>query len=66
MPPWVVARPEVWPENPKDAYLLATTEEHRPDSLLTGDDRLLALGNYRGTRILTPRAFLEEFEADGD
>lgn len=63
--PWIAARPEVWPENPKDAYLLAAIEAHRPDSLLTGDDRLLAVGNYRGTKILTPRAFLDKLEADG-
>lgn len=62
--PWITARPEVWPENPKDAYLLTAIEAHRPESLLTGDDRLLSLGEYRGTRILTPRAFLAELEDD--
>jgi hypothetical protein len=29
--------------------------------IISGDKDLLALGEYEGIRILTPRAFLEEF-----
>lgn len=31
--------------------------------IVTGDKDLLALGGYEGIRILTPRAFLDEFPA---
>lgn len=61
--PWLTAQPSVWPENPKDAYLLAAAQEYEPTWLLTGDDRLLALGVHGATQILTPRAFLDQLEA---
>ena len=34
--------------------------------ILTGDKDLLAIGEYEGIRILTPRAFLDEFAAQAD
>lgn len=61
--PWLMAPASVWPANPKDAYLLAAAQEYEPTWLLTGDDRLLALGVYGSTQILTPRAFLDQLEA---
>ena len=61
--PWLRAPASVWPANPKDAYLLAAAQEYEPTWLLTGDDRLLALGVHGSTQILTPRAFLDQLEA---
>ena len=61
--PWLNAPPSVWPENPKDAYLLSALEEYEPTWLLTGDEELLALGAHGATQILTPKAFLDQLEA---
>jgi predicted nucleic acid-binding protein len=61
--PWVSPRPGLWPENPKDAYLLVALEEHRPTWLLTWDQHLLALGAHAGAQILTPPAFLAQLES---
>ena len=48
------------PGDPKDDMVVATAFAAAADYLVTGDRRhLLPLGTYQGTRILTPREFLE-------
>jgi putative PIN family toxin of toxin-antitoxin system len=50
----------VVPGDPKDDMVVATAVAARADWLVTGDRRhLLPLGSYAGTRIVTPRRFLE-------
>jgi putative PIN family toxin of toxin-antitoxin system len=41
-----------------DNKLLACAQEGNADYLITGDDDLLQVGTYEGTRILPPAAFL--------
>lgn len=43
----------------KDDKFLACTFEAKAEFLITGDDDLLVLKVYEGTRIVTPREFLE-------
>lgn len=45
--------------DPDDDHVLATAVAARADAILTGDEDLLVLGNYEGTRILSPRQWLE-------
>lgn len=47
----------VFKPDPKDTPLLACALETGADFLVTGDRALLELGEYEGTRILTPRQF---------
>jgi len=42
-----------------DLPVLGTAIAGQVDCLITGDQQLLALGEYRGVRILSPRAFYE-------
>ncbi len=44
--------------DPEDDYVLATGRLARADYLVTGDHRLLALGQHESTRIVSPREFL--------
>jgi putative PIN family toxin of toxin-antitoxin system len=44
--------------DPADDAVLAAAIEGRASAIVTGDDDLLALGEYMGIAILTPRAFL--------
>ncbi len=58
----VVVKPEdVIPVtgDPEDDYVLATARLGGADYLVTGDKRLLALGSYEGTNLVTPRQFLD-------
>lgn len=50
--------------DPEDDAVLATVRLGRAGFLVTGDQGLLALTEYAGARILTPRAFLALFDAD--
>ncbi len=42
-----------------DDVVLATAVAGMADAIVTGDDDLLVLKKFRGTRILSPRQFLE-------
>src|SRR5512137_2855239 len=58
--------PGVIPEDPADDKFLALAAAGGPRFLISGDRHLLALGEYRGVEILTPREFLERPELSGD
>lgn len=45
----------------KDDYLLVLAAQGNADVLLTGDEDLLVLRKFQGTRILRPMEFLTEF-----
>ena len=49
--------------HPEDDLVLATAVSARVDYLVTGDTQLVRLGVYEGTRILSPRAFLDMLQA---
>ena len=49
--------------DPDDDVVLATALSGRAEYLVTGDDDLLALENYHGIEILSPRQFWEVFAA---
>ena len=49
--------------DPKDDVILECAIVASAELIVTGDKDLLALGEYEGIRILTPRAFLDEFSA---
>ena len=50
--------------HPEDDLVLATAESVGAEYLVTGDQPLLQLGHFRGTTILSPRAFVERLEAE--
>ena len=53
------------PLDPKDDVIIATAVKARADYLVTGDCRhLLALGEYEGIRVVTPRQFLDRLGCD--
>jgi len=43
----------------KDNFLLALAEDGRATHLITGDNDLLVLGQYRQTKIVTVEAYLQ-------
>lgn len=45
--------------DPEDDKVLAAAVEGRAEVIVSGDRDLLALGEYEGIAIMTPRAFLE-------
>lgn len=45
--------------DPEDDYVLATARLGQADYLVTGDHGLLALGDYEGTEIVSPRRFID-------
>jgi uncharacterized protein len=45
--------------DPDDDAILAAALEGCADYIVTGDQDLLAIGDYQGIRIVTPRAFLQ-------
>lgn len=49
----------VVPLDPKDDAIVATAVKARAEYLVSGDRHLLALGEYEGIRIVTPRQFLD-------
>lgn len=55
----------VIPEDPADERVLACAVEAEADCIVSGDQHLLGLGEYRGIPILTVRAFLESLESGG-
>jgi putative PIN family toxin of toxin-antitoxin system len=50
--------------HPEDDQVLAAAVSANVDYLVTGDRQLLALGNYRGVHIVSPRRFLTLLEQD--
>jgi putative PIN family toxin of toxin-antitoxin system len=58
---WVEPQPldEPVSSDPDDDWVLATAIAGQADAVVTGDDDLLALGEYKGVAILSPRRFLE-------
>lgn len=52
--------PPVIVDDPDDDAVLACAVAARARTVVSGDRHLLALGAYRGIRILTPAAFLAE------
>jgi predicted nucleic acid-binding protein len=51
------------PGDPTDNRILECAVAAKSDVVVTGDGHLLSLGSYRGIRMVTPAAFLEEFQA---
>jgi putative PIN family toxin of toxin-antitoxin system len=47
--------------DPNDDMVLECAALANADVIVSGDKDLLAVGEYEGIRILTPRAFLDEF-----
>ncbi len=48
--------------DPSDDQVIACAVTARADYLVTGDDDMLVLGKHEGTRIITPRQFLDLLE----
>jgi predicted nucleic acid-binding protein len=46
-------------QDPDDDVVLAAAVESHASAIVTGDIDLLALGEYEGIAIVTPRAFLD-------
>lgn len=49
--------------DPKDEIILACVAESGADVLVSSDDDLLVLQEYRGTPIVTPRRFVDDYLA---
>jgi len=45
--------------DPKDDAVVACAQEGQADYIVSGDQDLLALGEYEGMRVVTPRQFAE-------
>ncbi len=58
----VAKTPRVVREDPGDDKFLALVVASRADFLVSGDKHLLALVNYHGVDIVTPRQFLDRPE----
>ena len=52
------AKADVIKEDPTDNKYLACAQEGEADYIVTGDQHLLKLQNYKGIRIVTPKVFL--------
>lgn len=58
--------PDIGPacRDPNDDHVLATALAVKAEAIVTGDKDLLTLGQFRGMRIVTARAFLTELVPD--
>jgi putative PIN family toxin of toxin-antitoxin system len=58
---WVEPQPLATPacRDADDDWVLATAIAGQAEAIVTGDGDLLALGDYRGVTILSPRQFIE-------
>lgn len=61
MVPGVADVRDAFVRDPKDEIILACLLEADVDVLITSDQDLLVLGNYRGTPIVSPRQFLDQY-----
>lgn len=52
--------------DPKDDMVLECAALAHADVIVSGDKDLLAVGEYEGIRIMTPRAFLDEFSRSAE
>ncbi|MCK4385557.1 MAG: putative toxin-antitoxin system toxin component, PIN family [candidate division Zixibacteria bacterium] len=50
---------DVIKEDPTDNKYLACAQEGQADYIVTGDKHLLKEGKYKGTKIITPKEFLD-------
>jgi len=57
--------PGVVPPDPADEKVLACAVDAEAGVIVSGDEHLLALGDYQGIPILTARAFLERLAGEG-
>jgi predicted nucleic acid-binding protein len=48
--------------DPKDDSIVACAVEGEAQLIVSGDQDLLALDQYAGIRVLSPRAFLQELD----
>ncbi len=53
------AKVDVIREDPTDNKYLACAQEGQADYIVTGDQHLLKVNKYKGTKIVTPKEFLE-------
>jgi predicted nucleic acid-binding protein len=49
--------------DPKDDAVVACAVEGKADYVVSGDQDLLALGEYEGIQVVTPRRFMEIVES---
>lgn len=52
--------PRVVPDDAKDDFILACAVKGKAHYIVSGDEHLLKLKEYRGIKILTPRDFVEQ------
>ncbi len=57
--------PPVVPEDPSDDMLFAAAIAGGAEAIVTNDARVLAVGQFRGIRVITPGRFLDGDEAGG-
>jgi putative PIN family toxin of toxin-antitoxin system len=62
----ITAHPSGIASHAEDDRILATALRAQAEYLVTGDKRLLDLGNFLGTRLLSPGAFLARLAEAGD
>lgn len=51
-------------DDPKDNMILECADSCKADFIITGDNHLLKLKEFRGIKILNPKAFLETIEKE--
>ena len=51
-------------EDPGDDKYLACALEANADFIVSGDEHILAIGEYEGVKILSPQEFLKILEAN--
>lgn len=54
------------PDDPEDNKFVDAAVAGEADAVVSNDDHLLSLGSVRGVRILSPSAFLEEYDHGGN
>lgn len=50
-------------KDPQDNFLLELAEEAKADYLVSGDKLVLALKEYKNTKIISPREFFDQLSA---
>ena len=54
--------PQILGRDAKDDKFLSCAFEAQADYIITGDEDLLVLGKFKGTKIVTPREFLKNLK----